>query len=529
MFLITQTPPILAVAVNPSLSDNLPLLLEDIVFEGGYFDLPGKLLHIKGSDAEVFLNNQTINNVSKLEAATFQINAVLDISAKLVGFFHLLKVTNQEFYLIAHEDLFDSVVERLEKYLIAEDVELTVVEKQLYGVMGLRALKKTKGGFRAQYAGEECVLTFDRPALAQLDSQKFHLLKTLTGYPVWGETIHELELVNNTVLVDLAYDKNKGCFLGQETVAKIETRRGAAFKPVILAVDDRQELDQGSTLKGSGKKLGKVLSQAGSFVLASINRESRIDGLELNIEEPRPFSARVKYLPLYKDTEKADAYYHFGVEQFQKGNEAKAEEYLLKAIEVDPVYEDPYESLGVLYGRQERFQEAIDYMQKLSELNQKSVMAHTNMSLYYMKMGEIEKAEEQKSKAMVKQFQQLGDEAEAKRRVEEEKKREKAELEKREAMFREVLDIDPEDTLANYGLGEIFFLKGNFSLSIEHLQKAIEHKKNYSVAWLALGKSFASAGEKAKAKETFRKGIEIAGKNGDLMPANEMQRLLGSL
>lgn len=156
-------------------------------------------------------------------------------------------------------------------------------------------------------------------------------------------------------------------------------------------------------------------------------------------------------------------------------------------------------------------------------------MAHTNMSLYYMKIGEIEKAEDQKSKATIKQFQQLGEEADTKRRLEEEEKRKKTEIEKREAMFREVLDIDPEDTLANYGLGEIEYLKENFEASISHLQKAIEHKKNYSVAWLALGKSFLASEQKDRARETFRKGIEIAGKNGDLMPANEMQRLLGSL
>ena len=156
-------------------------------------------------------------------------------------------------------------------------------------------------------------------------------------------------------------------------------------------------------------------------------------------------------------------------------------------------------------------------------------MAHTNMSLYYMKIGEIEKAEDQKAQATIKQFEVLGDEADRKRRLEEEEKKKKEEIEKREGMYRQVLEIDPEDTLANYGLGEIELEKGLYQESIAHLKKAIEHKKNYSVAWLALGKAYMKSGEKALALETFREGIKVAGKNGDLMPANEMQRLLGEL
>ena len=41
-------------------------------------------------------------------------------------------------------------------------------------------------------------------------------------------------------------------------------------------------------------------------------------------------------------------------------------------------------------------------------------MAHTNLSLYYMKIGEIELAEEHKAQATVKQFEVLGDEAKVK-------------------------------------------------------------------------------------------------------------------
>tara|TARA_Y100000780_G_scaffold227170_1_gene242572 strand:- start:36198 stop:37745 length:1548 start_codon:yes stop_codon:yes gene_type:complete len=511
-----------------SLSKNIPLLVEDVVYTGGQFRLPNhKIISVKGDDAQTFLNNQTTNDVSKLADQSFHLNSVLDLSAKIVGFFELLKTDENEFYIVTHVDIADAIVERLEKYLIAEDVEIEQINQSAYGIIGTR--QEQAKGWSGIYAGEKVVLNFGESDIPLINQESFHTLKVLTGYPVWGETIHESELINNTTLIDLAYNKDKGCFLGQETVSKIETRRGAAFKPVVIELNDKININSKDILKIEGKKVGKVQSQADSYLLASLNRESRIEGLKVSFDSPFEFEGVVKNLPIYKSSEKSISFYYHGVELFQEGNEEEAEKYLLKSIEVDPTFEDAYESLGVLYGRQERYKEAIAYMEKLSKLNQKSVMAHTNMSLYYMKIGEIEKAEDQKAQATIKQFEVLGDEADRKRRLEEEEKKKKEEIEKREGMYRQVLEIDPEDTLANYGLGEIELEKGLYQDSISHLKKAIEHKKNYSVAWLALGKAYMQSGEKELALETFREGIKVAGKNGDLMPANEMQRLLGLL
>lgn len=521
-------PQILAVAGNLSLSnDSYSLSLENLVYEGGLVSFRDyRVLDVQGADAQAFLNNQGTKDLSEAPAGSFVLNAVLDLSAKVVAFFYTLKESEEKFYLLVHQELCPALVERLEKYLIAEDVEINDCSSSVSGIIGVKSLKRFNDGFHGTFAEEDMLLTFNRPELPEVDEQQLLKLLVLTGHPLWKLTMNELELFNNTRLADLAYDKDKGCFLGQETVSKIETRRGAAYKPVALIGGDLPA--GGEPIKVDGKKIGKSIASTEGLGLASINRENRIDGRKLYLDGHSGECA-IHYLPLYSKNQKAEDFYHHGVELFGQGDENEAELYILKAIECDPVFEEAYESLGVLYGRQERFEEAIEFMQKLSELNPKSVMAHTNMSLYYMKVGEIDKAEEQKSKATVKQFQQLGDEAAQKRKMEEAERRKKEDLEKREEMFREVLEIDPDDTLANFGLGEIEREKGNFELSINHYKKAIESKKNYSVAWLGLGKSHIGKGETQKAREVFNEGIAIASKNGDLMPANEMQRLLGEL
>lgn len=77
-----------------------------------------------------------------------------------------------------------------------------------------------------------------------------------------------------------------------------------------------------------------------------------------------------------------------------------------KAIKEDPRNEDAYELLGVVYARESQFNEAITAMKKLEELNPDSVMAKTNLSIFYMKIGDKETAEDYKAKATVAQFQE---------------------------------------------------------------------------------------------------------------------------
>ncbi|EQC52565.1 hypothetical protein [Bacteriovorax sp. DB6_IX] len=74
-----------------------------------------------------------------------------------------------------------------------------------------------------------------------------------------------------------------------------------------------------------------------------------------------------------------------------------------------------------------------------------------------MKIGEIEKAEEEKSLATVANFQKLGEEAKLKRQLKEEEEKKLAEMQRREEMFKQVIEMDPVDAIANFGMADILF------------------------------------------------------------------------
>ena len=202
---------------------------------------------------------------------------------------------------------------------------------------------------------------------------------------------------------------------------------------------------------------------------------------------------------------------------------------LKEAIIYDPRFSDAYEMLGVILGRHEKYDEAIRYMDKLEEISPDSIMAHTNKSLFYMKQGKIELAEDEKAKATVKNFERLGRESKEKRNLEKEKADAEKQMKERESMFLEVLSIDESDAFANYGLGEINYKKGTLKEAKEYSLKTISLDEKYSNAYLLLGKIHFDLKELTEASKILEKGIEVATQKGEIASANQMQSILNSI
>jgi tetratricopeptide (TPR) repeat protein len=334
-------------------------------------------------------------------------------------------------------------------------------------------------------------------------------------------------LVNETYLNELAVSYKKGCFLGQETAAKIETRKGAAYFPVLLKVDELLGKDFfGKSFEVEGRKGGVIQSSVTvdekNFLRATLFRNFRLEGKTLEISlEGITLNAEVTFIPYLKNNtkkDKAQELYHRAVEIFQQGEEEWALDLLERSIAIDPNLADAYESLGVILGRMEKYDEAIQWMDRLIEVDPKSVMGHTNKSLYLMKLGRIEEAEEEKAKATVKSFESHGQKTEI--------DKEDQELLRREEMFHQVLELDAEDVIANFGIADISFKRKEFGKAQRHLEVTLKIDPKYSQGYLLLGKCLIEMSETGRAKEALEKGIEVASAKGDMMPANEMQGLL---
>jgi Flp pilus assembly protein TadD len=503
-------------------------MLNDYRYHGGQFSQSLVELAFSGSDVKSFLQNQSTYDIDKIQDGSFQLISFLDPQGR-VECFGWLTLKNKKFSLLIPPAHVEQSLQRLNKFLISEDVDISdPLEKMVVFAFG----SQLKGaGIKGILFDEEAYLLEsllpDLNMIPECDVLKW---QALTGWPRFDGSDFSHEILNNLRLFDLTLVSNKGCYPGQETVSKIATRRGAAYSPVLIEVSSTASSgDIISFDKKIGTSAGSWEWEGKHYICASLLRDFRVEKMKIQFSiDGKELEGVVRYYPLIRGDahSKAEDLYHKATDCFRDGDILKAEELFRLSIKIDPEFADAYESLGVMLGREERFQEAIDLMEQLSKVNPKSVLAHTNMSLYLMRMGKITEAEEQKSLATIKSFQSFGDEAKQKEAEAKRKDQQQQEWAQRESMFRQVLEIDPDDTLANYGLGSIAVEKSDWNVAREHLERVLKQDPKYSVAYLALGKALKGLGLRDEANAIWKEGIKISASKGDLMPANQMQQEL---
>jgi len=99
----------------------------------------------------------------------------------------------------------------------------------------------------------------------------------------------------------------------------------------------------------------------------------------------------------------------------------------------------------------------------------------------------------------------------------------------RSDMFRKLLQRDPTNPMVLYSLGSELFKERHYREARDHLQRAVENKPDYSVAYRMLGRAHYELHEDAEAKSVFERGREVALENGDLQTVKEIDVFLRRL
>lgn len=514
------------VAVNPSLYSLQNLNLFRL--NNPQFSLEDwEVFELKGNDVERYLHGQLTNDVKAMPKNSAQINSRLDKNGRLVGFLYLLKSETIS-YCLVHKTLSETIIPDIEKFIIMDDIEIVSSDKKMYFEAGV-----SDSGFKGHYLGELGTFQFGSSKNKTSDEVS-KLLRVLNGYPEWNSNSSPEQLVNETPLNELSVSYEKGCFLGQETAAKIETRRGASRSIVLVDFGEAENFAPLEKILHKGKEVGEIVStislEDGIICECKLKREFIISDREFEFSVNNSnYYAKIKIPPLLGMKSEQDysvECFKIAGELFNKNEDEEALEYFKKSIQYDPSFADAYESLGVLAGRLGKFEEGIEAMDDLLKVNPDSVMAHSNKSLFFMKLGKIEEAENEKAEATVKGFMAQGKIIQKEKILEEEKKARENDFLRRESMYKQVIEVDPADEMALTGLAEISFYRKDFSSSISYCEKVLEVNEKYSQAYLVMAKSLRELGNNLKAIEICEKGILVASNKGEMKPANEMQGLI---
>jgi folate-binding protein YgfZ len=529
--------------VSPSASERLLL-------GGAAAPLTGWVVAaVDGRDRERFLHSQLSSDVRGLAEGSSQLTALLDRSARLVAFGFLAKRSDR-IDLLAPAGAAGPALAALGSSVIADEVRIRILEtpglQLALGAEAVRRMGELPAGSVLPIAGWGSrgfvAWGIGELQLPPLDQAELEARRVLSGLPRWGVEAVAGRPVHETTLAAVAVSTTKGCYLGQETVAKVASGRGPARMPMLLEAAEGEAAPEGLVGRffavGGEPKAGQALSWARwegrLYLQASLVRGLRVEGLEVEArwDDGTRLAATVRALPLLEPPAPeawARRLQLAAVDAFAADREDEAVRLLERALAVCPGHADASESLGVILGRHGRYGEAIALMRRLLEIDPTSVMAHSNLSLFFNRLGRIEEAEQAAAEAAraamlrEKGARELEEEGRLRSAAAAEDRRRRA------AMFREVLAIDRDDALANLGIGRVLVEEGRLGEAIDHLERALAADPRYSAAFLELGRAREAAGEREAAVDTYRRGIEVAAARGDLATASTMHERLAAL
>ena len=96
-----------------------------------------------------------------------------------------------------------------------------------------------------------------------------------------------------------------------------------------------------------------------------------------------------------------EEFYDQGMAEFAMAEYDKAIDSYRKAVELDGSYFDAWHALGMACLRANKIPEAIAAGKRSVEINPNDMLAHTSLSMYYMRAGDKAMAEKEKGLATV--------------------------------------------------------------------------------------------------------------------------------
>lgn len=208
-----------------------------------------QLFEIDGEDSEKFLQGQLTTDISKLAIGHSTLSAHCDPKGKVWSVFRVLRLSQSRFYLIIRKALLPVALEQLKKYAVFSKVSFTEIQdRTLIGFAGEQAAEALSA-FSTQLPNAETPLEAENDhLLLYIDrAQPRWLLITQQPTPqvTFTESCSAWDLLDlqdgvplltsesqnqfipqaiNLQLLEQTVSFHKGCYIGQETIARAKYR-----------------------------------------------------------------------------------------------------------------------------------------------------------------------------------------------------------------------------------------------------------------------------------------------------------------
>jgi tRNA-modifying protein YgfZ len=278
--------------------------------KAGFLDLSARAkLRITGADRLRFLNGQITNDLRKASETAAIEACVLNAKGKMNA--HIFVSAPGDCFLIdAAPELRETLNARLERYVIADDVQIEdatdrfslfhVLSHQSpilqYGqIVSVRRFAEPGWDIWSDAARHDSVSQQLSSAFALVDSATAESIRIEQGIPRWGYELTEEIIPIEANLEQRAIDYEKGCYIGQEVISRMKMS-GQTNKRLcgLISLDDIP-LQPGMKLTApsmAGKEAGWITSATRServekeIALGYVKRGFNSTGTRLDAPAP---------------------------------------------------------------------------------------------------------------------------------------------------------------------------------------------------------------------------------------------------
>jgi tRNA-modifying protein YgfZ len=268
----------------------------------GFVELNGwSSISVTGGDRQTFLHNFCTNDIKRLQPGESCEAFFTNVKGKIVGH-GLVANRPEEITIVGPPGQSPRLIEHLDRYVIREDVQLRGTTAEQCSIL---ICAENSGAIRPAYnwpllGSIPCKLAMvdhsSRTAFkdeltnrgfisCSLDA--FNVLRIEAGTPLFGVDFDESNLPQEVGRDRQAISFTKGCYLGQETVARIDALGHVNQRLVGVRFAADGVPDAGTELSRGGATAGRVTSAVFSpklgapLALAMVRREHQAVGSRL--------------------------------------------------------------------------------------------------------------------------------------------------------------------------------------------------------------------------------------------------------
>ncbi len=223
---------------------------------------------LTGDDRVRYLNGQVTQDVRRAKAGMAVYACVTDAKGRVCGDIFVRETEDGRGLLLdAEASLREALAVRLERYVVADDVEMTDVTEEwtLMHFFGA-ACQGVGNGHECERLGQPGVDVWARKAEGQppapsVSAEEMEVLRVLRGVPRYPNELNGEVFPPEAGLEARAMDYSKGCYIGQEVLSRIRTTRKMPRELISWILLGEGEVPAGAVLaEPGGKSVGQVTS-----------------------------------------------------------------------------------------------------------------------------------------------------------------------------------------------------------------------------------------------------------------------------